>query len=106
MEQGIWTREFLISPELCGMDGRLGVLGGLTNGMPVVCRVVIKPTASIAKEQHTVSLKRKTEETLVVKGRHDPCIVQRAVPVLESVMALGLADLLLGRCQRKGWNGQ
>ena len=83
-----------------------GVLGGLTNGMPVVCRVVIKPTASIAKEQHTVSLKRKTEETLVVKGRHDPCIVQRAVPVLESVMALGLADLLLGRCQRKGWNGQ
>ena len=42
----------------------------------------------------------------MVKGRHDPCIVQRAVPVLESVMALGLADLLLGRCQRKGWNGQ
>ena len=83
-----------------------GVLGGLTNGMPVVCRAVIKPTASIAKEQHTVSLKRKTEETLVVKGRHDPCIVQRAVPVLESVMALGLADLLLGHCQRKGWNGR
>lgn len=83
-----------------------GILGGLTIGMPIVCRAAIKPTASIAKEQHTVSLDRKTEETLVVKGRHDPCIVPRAVPVLESVMALGLADLMMGYFQRKGWTGR
>lgn len=81
-----------------------GLLGGLTDGMPVVCRVAIKPTASIAKPQQTVSLCKKTEETLVVKGRHDPCIVQRAVPVIEAVVALGLTDLLLSHAQRTGWN--
>lgn len=83
-----------------------GLLGGLTNGMPVVCRVAVKPTASIAKEQQTVSLSKKTEETLVVKGRHDPCIVQRAVPVIEAVTALGLADLMLAYAQRTEWNAR
>lgn len=80
-----------------------GILGGITNGMPVVCRVAIKPTASIAKEQKTISLANQTDTTLVIKGRHDPCIVQRAVPVIEAAMAIGLTDLLLAYAGRAGW---
>ena len=72
-------------------------------GMPVVCRVAIKPTASIAKEQKTISLANQTDTALVVKGRHDPCIVQRAVPVIEAAMAIGLTDLLLAYAGRTGW---
>ena len=80
-----------------------GILCGITNGMPVVCRVAIKPTASIAKEQKTISLANQTDTALVVKGRHDPCIVQRAVPVIEAAMAIGLTDLLLAYAGRTGW---
>jgi chorismate synthase len=72
-----------------------GILGGLANGMPIVFRVVVKPTSSIAREQRTVDLGTGTETTLVVTGRHDPCIVPRAVVVLEAVAAIALADLAL-----------
>jgi len=70
-----------------------GILGGITNGMPVVFRVVVKPTASIYIEQQTVDSKGDNV-TLIVKGRHDPCIVPRAVPVVESVTAMAVLDLL------------
>ena len=71
-----------------------GILGGITNGMPLVFRLAFKPTPSIAKQQQTVSLSKKQVEELVVNGRHDPCIVPRAVPVVEAVTALVLSDLL------------
>ncbi len=72
-----------------------GILGGLSSGMPILVRVAIKPTPSISKEQKTVDLS-KMEETLIrVKGRHDPCIVPKAVPVIESAVAIVLADHML-----------
>ena len=72
-----------------------GINGGITNGMPIVFRTAIKPTPSIFKEQNSVSLKDKTEEKMQIKGRHDPCIVQRAVPVVEAVTAITLLDIML-----------
>ena len=72
-----------------------GALGGITTGMPVVCRVAFKPTPSIAIEQKSVDLQTRKEIPLVVGGRHDPCIVPRAVSVVEAVTALVLADMIL-----------
>ena len=72
-----------------------GILGGLATGMPIVARVVVKPTSSIALRQRTVNLASRTPAELVVTGRHDPCIVPRAVVVLEAVTAFALADLAL-----------
>ena len=71
-----------------------GINGGITNGMPVEFEVVIRPTPSISKQQHTVSLSRKTSEILTVTGRHDPCIVKRALPVIEAAAALAVMELL------------
>jgi len=72
-----------------------GVLGGMSSGMPIVVRAAIKPTSSISKEQKSVDLS-KMEETLIrVGGRHDPCIVPKAVPVIESAVAVVLADHML-----------
>jgi chorismate synthase len=72
-----------------------GVLGGISSGMPLVVRVAIKPTASIAKEQQTVDINKMTKAQLEVKGRHDACIVPRALVVVESMMAVTLCDLAL-----------
>lgn len=72
-----------------------GILGGMTDGMPVIFRAAFKPTPSIAIEQNSVDLEKKENVRLTVKGRHDPCIVPRAVPVMESVAAIAAADLIL-----------
>ena len=74
-----------------------GILGGITNGMPIVFKVGIKPTPSISKKQQTINIQTKTNEELVIEGRHDPCIVQRAVPVIEAVAAIGILDLIKER---------
>ncbi|RPI84066.1 MAG: chorismate synthase, partial [Nitrosopumilales archaeon] len=69
-----------------------GILGGLTNGMPIVIRIGFKPASSIAKKQKTIDLASKSECDIVVPGRHDPCVVPRAIPVVESLVSLVLAD--------------
>lgn len=72
-----------------------GILGGLATGMPIVYRVAVKPTSSIARAQRTVNLATQENAELVVTGRHDPCIVPRAVVVIESIGAIAIADLAL-----------
>jgi len=72
-----------------------GVLGGISSGMSIVVRVAIKPTSSIAKDQQTVDIKNMANTTLSVKGRHDACIVPRAVAVVEAMMAVTLSDFAM-----------
>ena len=70
-----------------------GVLGGVTNGMPVIFRCCVRATPSIGQMQHTVSLKTGTDAEISVRGRHDPCVLPRAVPVVEAVTAIALMDM-------------
>lgn len=71
-----------------------GILGGISSGMPIIFRTAIKPTASISQQQNTVDLQAKTNSTLEIKGRHDPCIVVRAVPVIEAATAVAVVNIL------------
>ncbi len=72
-----------------------GILGGITTGMPIVFRAAVKPTPSIAIEQDTVDLRTMENTKLTVHGRHDPCIVPRAVPCIEAAAAIAVYDALL-----------
>lgn len=72
-----------------------GILGGISNGMPITMRVAFKPASSIAMPQKTVDIRTKRPATLAVKGRHDPCVVPRAPPVVDSLVSLTIADLAL-----------
>ena len=71
-----------------------GITGGISTGMPIVFRTAMKPTPSIGKEQKSVSLSKNENTDLVINGRHDPCIVQRAVPVIEAVAAISILDII------------
>lgn len=82
--------EIITTTNHCG-----GIVGGMSTGMPVIFSCGFKPTPSIGTEQHTVSLSRHENTTLTVKGRHDPCIVPRAVPVVEAAAAVAVMDMLL-----------
>ena len=89
---------------LCIKNGKItfdsnnagGILGGITTGMPVIFQVGFKPTPSISKPQKSVNMKTMEAVTIQIKGRHDPCIVPRAVPVVEAAAAIGIYDLILG----------
>ena len=81
-----------------------GILGGITNGMPVIFRVTIKPTPSIQKSQQSISLSKGEIRELTIHGRHDPCIVPRAVPVVEAAAAIAIYDLILSNTQTGGNN--
>ena len=72
-----------------------GILGGISSGMPLCFKVAVKPTPSIGKTQNSISFSEKKNTELVIKGRHDPCIVPRAVPVIEAVTAIAIYDFIL-----------
>lgn len=81
-----------------------GMLGGISNGEKIIARVAIKPTSSVSQDQETVDIYNQPQ-TILVEGRHDPCVVPRAVPVVEAMMCLVLTDLLLlNRMSRVCWD--
>ena len=72
-----------------------GILGGISSGMPIVVRMAVKPTPSIAKKQQTVNMSMMKDAAIRVTGRHDPCVVPKAVPAAESAVAIVLADHMI-----------
>ena len=89
--------EFYVRDEkiLTKTNNHGGILGGISSGMPIIFRVAFKPTPSISRPQKTVDFKEKRDTELVIKGRHDPCVVPRAVPVVESAMNIALLSALI-----------
>jgi chorismate synthase len=94
------SRGSVVNDEFSIKDGKItlrsnnagGILGGISNGMPIRCTITFKPTPSIKNPQKTVDIKKMKEVELMVDGRHDPCIIPRAIPVVEGVVAFILAD--------------
>jgi len=74
-----------------------GILGGISSGMPIICRVAIKPTSSIAQAQETIDYSNMTNDVIEIKGRHDPCIVPRALPGVESAMSIAILSHMIGQ---------
>lgn len=72
-----------------------GILGGITNGMPIIFRTAIKPTPSIGKLQKTININEKRNTEVEIEGRHDPCIVPRAIPVIEAATAIAILDMII-----------
>lgn len=91
--------------EMCIEDNKIitvtnnngGITGGITNGMPIIFRSVIKPTPSIGKVQQTADISKMENTTLSITGRHDPCIIPRALPVIDNATAIAILDLVLER---------
>ena len=81
-----------------------GITGGISNGMPIVCQIYFKPTPSIGKMQRTIDIEAKENVETAINGGHDPCIVLRALPVAEAMMAIGLLDMYMDYEWSKRWN--